>query len=101
LANLNIYLIANYVARPKDPSKTSQAGYMLNPDNIQYDENMSIVRGFRDKYLKSHVVLDLTTEKIIKNSFHSGKTFADLFAHYHEGFSEYIEQTVNDLNANL
>ena len=30
-----------------------------------------------------------------------GKSFEELFAHYHEGFGEYIEQTVNDLNAAL
>ena len=39
--------------------------------------------------------------RVVKNSFHNGKNFADLFAHYHEGFGEYIEQTVNELNATL
>jgi len=101
LANLNIYLVATYVARPKNPRLTAQSGYMTNPDNIQYDENLAIVRGFRDRYLKSHVVLDLTEERVIKNSFTAGKTFEELFVHYHEGFGEYIEQTVNKLNATL
>jgi hypothetical protein len=54
-----------------------------------------------DRYIKNSVVLDLTNERVIKNSFRTEKTFEDLFAHYHEGFSEYIEQTVNDLNASL
>ena len=99
MANKNIYLIADYRARPKNPRMTAQPGYMSNPDNVQYDENLSIVRGFRDKYLKSHVVLDLTEEKVVKNSFTPGKTFEELFAHFYEGFGEYIEQTVNDLNA--
>jgi len=101
LANRNIYLVANYVARPRNPRQTAQPGYMSNPDNIQYDEQMFIARGYRDRYLKNSVVLDLTEEKIIKNSFRSEKTFDDLFAHYHDGFAEYIEQTVNDLNAAL
>jgi hypothetical protein len=74
---------------------------MSNPDNIIYDEELSIVRGWRDRYIKNNVVLDLTEEKIIKNSFLTEKTFADLFAHYHEGFGEYIEQKVNELNATL
>jgi hypothetical protein len=93
--------VANYVARPRNPRQTAQPGYMSNPDNIQYDEQMFIARGYRDRYLKNSVVLDLTEEKIIKNSFRSEKTFDDLFAHYHDGFAEYIEQTVNDLNAAL
>ena len=101
MANLNIYLLATYVARPKNTRQTSRAGYITNPDNIQYDENLAIVRGWRDRYLKHSVVLDLTNEQVIKNSFTPGKTFEELFTHYHEGFGEYIEQTVNDLNATL
>jgi hypothetical protein len=101
MTNKNIYLLATYVARPKNPRQTSRAGYITDPGNIQYDENLAIVRGFRDRYLKNHVVLDLTEERVIKNSFTPGKTFEELFEHFHEGFAEYIEQTVNDLNANL
>ena len=101
MRNKNIYIVANYVARPKNPRLTAQPGYMSDPSNIQYDENLSIVRGFRDQYLKSHVVLDLTEERVIKNSFTPGKTFEELFTHFYEGFGEYIEQTVNDLNAAL
>lgn len=101
MAKLNIYLLATYVARPKNPHQTSRAGYISDPNNIQYDENLEIVRGWRDRYLKYSVVLDLTEERVIKNSMAPGKTFAELFTHYHEGFGEYIEQTVNDLNAAL
>jgi hypothetical protein len=87
------------VAKPKNPRQTSRAGYMQDPNNIQYDENVAIVRGWRDRYMQQSVVLDLTNERVVKNSFTPGKTFEELFAHYHEGFGEYIEQTVNDLNA--
>lgn len=91
--------MATYVAKPKNPRQTSRAGYMQDPNNIQYDENVAIVRGWRDRYMQQSVVLDLTNERVVKNSFTPGKTFEELFAHYHEGFGEYIEQTVNDLNA--
>ncbi len=101
MSNLNIYLIANYVARPKNPRQTSQPGYMKDPNNIQYDEQVFIARGFRDRYLQNSIVLDLSEERVIKNSFTSGKSFNELFSHFHEGFGEYIEQTVNDLNASL
>lgn len=101
MAKLDIYLLATYVARPKNPRQTNRAGYITDPNNIQYDENLSIVRGWRDRYLKCSVILDLTNERVVKDIFTSGKTFAELFAHYHEGFGEYIEQTVNDLNAQL
>ena len=99
MAKLDIYLLAIYVARPKNPRQTSRAGYITDPDNIQYDENLEIVRGWRDRYIKYSVVLDLTNERVIKNSFLKEKTFEELFKHYHEGFGEYIEQTVDELNA--
>jgi len=101
LANKNIYLVANYVARPKNPRLTAQAGYMSNPDNVQWDEQIFIARGYKDRYMQNSVVLDLTEEKILKNSFRSEKTFEDIFKHYHDGFSEYIEQSVNQLNEEL
>ena len=101
MKNKTIYLLATYVARPKNPGQTNRAGYITDPDNIQYDENLEIVRGWRDRYLKYGVVLDLTNERVVKNSFHNSKTFEDLFKHYYDGFGEYIEQTVNDLNAAL
>ena len=89
------------MARPKNPRQTSRAGYITDPDNVQWDENLEIVRGWRDRYIKYSVVLDLTNEKVVKNSFQTGKTFEELFSHYHEGFGEYIEQTVDELNAAL
>ncbi len=101
MAKLDIYLLATYVARPKNPRQTSRAGYITDPNNIQYDENLEIVREWRDRYLKYSVVLDITNKRVLKNSYHNRKTFEELFTHYHEGFGEYIEQTVNDLNASL
>jgi len=101
MSNKNIYLIAKYVARPKDPKKTSLSGYMTNPDNIQYDEQVYIARGMRNKFLQNHVVLDLTEEKIIKNSSKSGAEFKDLFSHFYERYAEYINDCVTTLNEDL
>lgn len=97
----NIYLIAKYIARPKDPKKTSTAGYVTNMDNVQYDEQVYIARGMRTKYLQNHVVMDLTEEKIIKNSFKSGTKFKELFAHFYEGYADYINDCVTTLNEDL
>jgi hypothetical protein len=101
MSKKNIYLIANYMSRPKNPRLTSQPGYMSDPDNITWDEQVFITRGFRDRYMQNTVVMDLTEERVLKNSFTPGKTFDELFAHYHEGFGEYIEQSVNELNETL
>lgn len=99
MATKSIYLIANYISRPKDPSKTHIAGYTHNPDNMEIDEQVYLARGLRDKDLKNTVILNLTEEKIVKNGFKSGVKFDELFQHYYDGYSDYINDAVNTLNA--
>ena len=101
MANLNIYLVAQYVARPKDPRQTTQPGYMTNPDNIEWDERMYITRGLRDKDAEMNVVLNLTEQKIVKNSFNTAATFEEIFTHFYEAYGDYIDDSVNTLNEAL
>jgi hypothetical protein len=101
MADLNIYLIAKYTGMPKDPKRTNQPGYMLDPNNIHYDEQVYIARGMRQKDLQNQVVLNLTEEKIVKNTFNPGKTFEEVFTHFYEGYSEYIGDCVNQLNEKI
>ena len=101
MADLNIYLIAKYTGQPKNPKQTATPGYMLNPENIHYDEQVYIARGMRQKDLQNQVVLNLTEEKIVKNTFNPGKTFEEVFAHFYEGYAEYINDCVNQLNETI
>ena len=94
-------MVAQYVAQPKNPRQTSQAGYMANPDNIRYDERVFVARGYRDRYLQNDVILDLTEEKILKNSFRTEKDFEEIFKHFYEGFGDYIDDCVKKLNENI
>ena len=98
----NIYLTAKYTAKPKNPRLTSQKGYMLNPDNIQFDEQVSVVRGLK---LRDHqfqqVILNLTEEKIVKNTYNTEISFEDAFKYFHDGYSEYINECVNKLNDSI
>lgn len=98
MADNSIYLIAKYTGQPKDPRQTAKPGYMLNPDNIHYDEQVYISRGIRQKDLQNQVVLNLTEQKIVKNIFKSGATFEEAFTHYYEGYAEYIDDCVTQLN---
>lgn len=99
MANNNIYLIAKYTGVPKDPKQTSKAGYIKDPNNITYDEQVYITRGLRDKDLKNQVILNLTEEKIVKNIFKTGANFEEAFTHFYEGYADYIDDCVNALNA--
>jgi hypothetical protein len=101
MANKNIYLIAKYTGMPKDPSQTAKAGYMKDPNNITYDEQVYITRGLRDKDLKNQVILNLTEQKIVKNTFKSSTNFEEAFTHFYEGYANYIDDCVNKLNETL
>lgn len=46
-----IYLVAHYVTKPRDPRKTHIPGYMKDPANHQYDEQVHIVLDFVQKIL--------------------------------------------------
>ena len=98
MADLNIYLLAKYTGQPKDPKQTAKPGYMLDPDNVHYEEQVYLCRGLKQKDLKNQVVLNLTEQKIVKNNFNPGKTFEEIFTHYYEAYPEYIDDCVNQLN---
>ena len=83
---------------PKDPKQTSKPGYMKDPNNIEYEEQVYLTRGLRDKDVKNGVILNLTEAKIIKNVFKSDVNFEELFAHYYDGYADYIEESINKLN---
>lgn len=95
---MNIYLIAKYTGMPKDPKQTHKPGYMKDPENIHYEEQVYLTRGLRDQDVKNQVILNLTEEKIVKNTFKAGATFEEAFTHYYEGYAEYIDDCVNQLN---
>lgn len=101
MQDLNIYLVANYIGRPKDPRRTVEKGYVNNPENMIYDEHIYLCRGLRNKDSQNSVVLNLTEQKIIKNTFKSGATFEEAFTHYYEGYGDYIDDCVNKLNSAL
>ena len=102
MKNNDIYLLAQYVATPKNPKLTSQKGYMNNPDNIQYNEQVGIVRGLKSKDLiNQHVILNLTKEEIVKNQYKTGATFEEAFKYFYDGYSEYINESINMLNKSI
>jgi hypothetical protein len=86
---------------PKDPSQTAKPGYMKNPDNVHYEEQVYLARGIRDKDLKNQVVLNLTEQKIVKNNFKPGLSFEEVFEHYYNSYADYIDDCVNQLNEAL
>ena len=99
MADRNIYLTVQYVMKPKNPKQTSQKGFGKNADNYMYDEQIALSRGLKKKDLQlQQVILDLTGETVVKNTYNKDLAFAELFKYYHDGYSEYIDRSVKKLN---
>lgn len=94
----SIYLVAYYHIKPKDPKRTKEPGYMTSPVNYDYDESINITRGLKTRdELNAKVILDLTNQKVHKNSFNDNKDFPSLLAHYQEGYPKYINPLLAQL----
>lgn len=90
--------MAYYVGRPKDPRQTNKPGYMKDPDNVIYDEHISMAKGWKGKYQQTnHVVLDLTEQKLIKNSFNANRNFEEIFGHFVQNYETHIKDSMKQL----
>jgi len=91
-------LVAFYHLKPKNPNKTKDAGYMTNPDNIAMDESINITRGLKTRdQLSARVILNLSKETVVRNTFNDGRDYASLLAHYQEGYPQYINPLLAQL----
>lgn len=96
----SIYLIASYVTKPRDPRKTHIRGYMSDPANHQYDEQVQISTQLRPKDLNmSKVILNLSNRTVDKNSFNNNKDFNELFKYFFKGYHKYITDVMIQLDA--
>jgi hypothetical protein len=98
MRNKNIYLVAYYHIKPKDPKRTKEAGYINDPANFDYDESINIIKGLKVKdEINAKVILNLSNQTVFKNSFNENKDFPSLLAHYQEGYPTYINPLLAQL----
>lgn len=94
----SIHLVATYYKKPRAGVNTSQKGWMDNPDNIQWDEQVEIVKKLRNKDQGAQVVLDLGNHKIVHNRFETDKTFDEVFEYFYINYSDYITKVMGKLD---
>ena len=109
----DIYLVAFYSIKPKDHVNTSVKGWINDPDNISYDENIEITRGVKKNAGVAKVVLNLSAKKVERNTWKNDADFDLLFKYFFASYHKYIiqvmtqldpdylEQIVNDLEAEM
>lgn len=95
----HIYLTAFYLQRPKDPSKTHIKGYITDPNNMVWDENVEINNGLSSKdRAYAQIVLDLSEKIVVTNKLNDEKDFNTLFKYFFEGYHKYITQVMTQLD---
>lgn len=94
----NIYLVAHYVTKPKDPKKTHIPGYMKDPANHQYDEQVAIQTKLKSNDVNAKIVMNLSTKTVDTNRFNSNKDFDELFKYFFKGYHKYITQIMTQLD---
>jgi hypothetical protein len=95
----SIYLIANYVAKPRNPRKTHVPGYMKDPANVQYDEQVQISTRLRNKDIQTaKIIIDLTNKVVQQNSFNNNRDFKELFKYFFKGYHKYVTEVMSKLD---
>lgn len=92
-----IFLVAQYYKKPKPHVNTSVKGWMDNPDNIRFDEQVAITRGLKNKDMHAQVILDLSNKRVEKNSFND-KGFDEIFKYFFANYHEYIIRVMGELD---
>jgi hypothetical protein len=89
----DLYLVASYVAKPRNPNLTKQAGYMKDPANIIYDERVEFCIGLKPRdQVSSKIILNLTQTSVVRNSFNPQASFDEVVKYFCEAYPEYMEQ---------
>jgi hypothetical protein len=95
----DIHLLAFYMVKPKDPSKTHIKGYINNPDNQRWDERIEFSKGLDSKdHNYAKVILNLNQKKLIKNSFGTDRSFEDYFKYFLQAYPQYVINVMGQLD---
>lgn len=89
----DIYLVAKYSAHPRKKHATAQPGYMKNPGNIKWDEELLVTHGLKNKdFLSARIVLNISQGRVERNSFQNDKTFEELFNYFYSNNKDELNQ---------
>ena len=94
----SIYIVASYYKKPKDHVNTSKAGWMNDPNNIRYDEQVAITKGLSKKEVQAHVIVNLSKKTVERNTLNNNKDFDLLFQYFFTNYSKYITEVMGKLD---
>lgn len=98
----DIYLVAKYSAHPRKKHSTNIPGYMKDPGNVKWNEEILITYGLKDKdFLSAKIVLNINKRKVERNSFQNGKTFDELFDYFYSENKEELNSRFRQFGINI
>jgi hypothetical protein len=88
-------LLAKYYKRPRDPKRTTEAGYINQNENFFWDESINFVLKVKDKDIReNNVVLDIFNQKLVKCSVGDmvGSDYDTVFAYFYKNYQNYFDR---------
>jgi hypothetical protein len=94
-----VYLVAYYMMKPKHQRvNTSAKGWMSNPDNVAYEEQIAVTTKLKNKDLNTaKIILNLVDRTVYRNSWGDNKSFDQLFTHFYSGYQKYLDPVIAQL----
>jgi hypothetical protein len=98
MKNKGIFLVARYFMKPKDHVRTEKAGWMKDPNNIRWDEQMVVSNGIKNKDRDSQVILNLSEKTVVRNTFRQETDFDEIFLYYLNGYAKYLVPVMSQID---
>jgi hypothetical protein len=93
-----IHLVAFYYAKPRAGVRTTQKGWMNDPNNIQYDERVEVTRGLKSDTYAAKIILDITNQKVVKNTWSDVTDFAEIYGYYARNYADYLNNALQAIH---
>ncbi len=94
----DIYIVAYYYKKPKEHVNTSKKGWMDNPDNIRWDEKVTITKGLNKRDVQGTVIVNLTQKRVERNNLNHNKDFDTIFQYFFTNYDQYITRVMAEVD---
>lgn len=85
------YLIARYIMKPRDPTKTHVKGYISDPANQKFDEVVGFTVGLQNRdHVENQIIIDIDGQKVIKNTMSDNQDWSQLMDYFMNGYEKQL-----------
>jgi hypothetical protein len=94
-----IYLVASYTIKPRNPALTFQKDYINQDANIQYSESVAIATRLKTSDLTdAQVIIDIGAKQVIKCSYQGAeRNYESLITYYTKHYPSYVNPILERL----